>query len=58
MWDLLFHLGGVAALAILLAGAALSFYLLHKFIGEEASVFIGFILSAYPAFLAYRKIEL
>jgi len=56
VWDLLFHLGGVAALAILLAGAALSFLLLHKIIGEEASILIGLLLSAYPAFLAYRKI--
>ena len=56
MWDLLLHLGGVAALAILLAGVALSFFLLHRFIGEEASVVIGLLLSAYPAFLVYRKI--
>ena len=27
-------------------------------VGEEASVFIGVALAAYPAFLVYRKIEM
>jgi len=55
MLDLLLHLGGLAALAILLVGAALALFLFCKFIGEEASVFVGVLLAAYPAFLAYRK---
>ena len=56
MWDLFFHLGGFAAVAVLLAGAVLSLFLLSPFIGEEASVFVGVLLSAYPAFLVYQKI--
>jgi len=56
MWDLFFNLGGLVAGAIILAGAVLSLFLLDQFIGAEFSVFIGVVLSAYPAFLVYRKI--
>jgi len=58
MFDLLMNFGALAGLAILCLGAVVSLFLLHKVVGEEASVFIGVALAAYPAFLVYRKIEM
>ena len=43
--------------AILLCGRVLSYFLFRRFIGGEASVFIGAVMSAYPAFLASTKID-
>jgi len=58
MFDLLMNLGALAGLAILCLGGVVSLFLLHNLVGEEASVFIGVLLAAYPAFLVYRKIEM
>ncbi len=56
MWDILLNLGALIVLAILLAGAVLSYFLFRSFIGDEASVILGLLISAYPAFLAFNKI--
>ena len=56
MWGLFDDISGLLAIIILLTGAFLGYWLLGKFIGDQAGAIIGLILAAYPAFLAFKKI--
>ena len=57
MWDLLASVG-ILALAVLLCGAAICYFLLTSVIGPEGSIIVGLLLSAYPAYLVFRKFEM
>lgn len=58
MLDLLLNLGMLVVLAIVLLGACIGFFLLGPLVGQEAAVFIGSMAAAYPAFFAFKKLEM
>ena len=55
MWDLLHNIGGTLALAVLLLGIFLGSKLLGMAIGPQAGAILGLLVSAYPAYLVFRK---